>query len=240
MKGSRLLLVFYFVIHSLTTHAQLKNNKVYKWTGTIGKNTVATGWLAERDNIIVGSIMYKKSGKPIPLRGVRIDSAEYRIEEFGPKGIVSGILTGTINKNIFSGQWFSPKTRREHTLRLHLQEPLAASKPLLSPVQDFSGTYRYNYAEEGPQGQLTVHRRGDAAVISFDNVTAAPAYNQATIEPVTVAVSGNEIVYHKEESCVIRIRFYNDIAVVDYVDDASDCLFGMNATVSGVYLKTGK
>jgi hypothetical protein len=240
MKSSRLLLVFCFVIGSLTNHAQLKSGKVYKWAGTIGKTTAASGWFAEQDSIIVGAITYKKTGQPIPLRGVRIDSTEYRIQEFGNQGTVSGILTGTLNKNVFSGQWFSPKTRREHTLRLHLQQPLAAPKPLLSPVRNFSGTYQYNYTEEGPQGQLTVQRRGDSAVIAFDNVTAAPAYNQATIEPVTVAVLGTQIIYRMQESCVIRIRFYNDIAVVDYLHDASDCLFGMNATVYGVYLKTGK
>jgi hypothetical protein len=63
-----------------------------------------------------------------------------------------------------------------------------------------------------------VKRAGrDSAIIEFNNVTAGPGYNQATIDPVKVAASKNVIIYSMQEGCIIRMRFYNNIAVVDYI-----------------------
>jgi hypothetical protein len=236
----RCLFLFCCSLLFCAARAQLKPGTLYTWTGTIGKATNVSFWFAERDSVVVGAITYKRSGKPIALRGFHTQDTEYRLMEFGTDGAITGVLTGTAKGNGFTGEWFSPKTRRSHPLQLKLQQAAVPRKPVVLPAKSVSGTYAYSYSEDGPQGLLSVRQINDSAVIEFNNITAGPAYNQATIEPVTVALQNNGLIYTIQEGCVIRIRFYNDVAVVDYVADASDCLFGMNATVDGIYLKTGK
>ena len=217
--------------------AQLQKNKQYSVQALIGKSTKAQLWLIQTDDIIVGEIEYSKGKKPIALRGTEEDG-QFRILEFSPDGTITGIITGKLEKNQFTGEWFSPKSRKSLAIGFRLQQPTNVKRASLLKPSYAGGTYTYSYGKDAHQGYLNVKRiSADSATIEVSNLTAAPAYNQATIEPSTVSVTKNQIIYKVQEGCTIRVRFYSDFAVIDYVNKESDCLFGMNATVDGIYWK---
>jgi hypothetical protein len=217
--------------------AQLQKNKHYTFQALIGKSTKAQLWLTQTDDIVIGEIEYSKGKRPIALRGIEEDGL-FRILEFSPDGTITGIITGKLKNNQFSGEWFSPKSRKSLAIGFKLQEPTTLKGASLLTQSYSGGTYTYSYGKDAHQGYLNVKRiSADSAMIEVSNLTAAPAYNQATIEPSTVSVTNNQVIYNVLQGCTIRIRFYSDFAVIDYVNKESDCLFGMNATVDGVYWK---
>lgn len=231
----------FLVLVSLPSISQVKDGTVYSWDATIGKQTKASIWFEKRDSVVVGEITYTKTNKPIKLRGILTKEDGYRLLEFESSGNVTGIITGNFKDSSFSGDWLSPKTRKELSLVLKLKSSFVAPKAVTSIPKVYDGTYRYGYSKDGPQGYLAVKRiNANTAQIEFQNHTAAPAYNQATVDSVKVPINNNQIIYKLETNCVFRIRFYNDIAVVDYVNEQYECGFGMNATVDGVYLRGKK
>ncbi len=122
-----------------------------------------------------------------------------------------------------------------------MKSSFIANKSVINRPTVYEGVYRYGYSEEGHQGYFVVKKiNATTAQIEFQNVTAAPAYNQATVDEVKLPIKNNQIVYKMQKNCVFRIRFYNDVAVVHYINDQYDCLFGMNATVDGIYLRVKK
>lgn len=241
MNLIRVLIFAFLLLIRFSSFGQIKNGTVYAWDATIGKQTKASIWFEQKDSVVVGEITYLKTNKPIKLRGTVSREQGYRLLEFEPSGNITGIITGTIKDSLFSGDWFSPKTRKELPLVLKLKSSFTAHKAVIGTPTIYEGIYRYGYSKDGYQGYLAVNRiNANTAQLEFQNVTSAPAYNLATVDPVKVSVQNNQIIYKMDKNCVFKIRFYNDIAVVDYLNDQYECGFGNNASVDGVYLRVKK
>jgi hypothetical protein len=231
-----LMLMFSFFMMSHSSWAQLPQNTKNTYSAIIGTRTKAAIWLVEKDSIVTGEMQYEKGKSPIVLRGIQSGN-ECRILEFDKTGNITGIITGRLKGKSFTGEWFSPQTRKSFPMNLSLKQSAVLPKSSVKKIK-IEGTYTYGYGKDGPQGYLEVKQASeDSAIIEINNVTAAPAYNQATIDPIKVPFNRNQIICSVQEKCTIRIRFYQDFAVIDYVDEQNDCLFGMNASVDGIYWK---
>ena len=230
---------FLFALLYATAVAAKSNDAIkYQGTAMIGSSVKATIWFEERDSIVSGAITYAKGRLPILIRGVHERDGNYRILEFQKDGMVSGILTGTIKGTSFNGEWFSPESRKNLLLKCQLRASSIQKAPAVLSTKDASGTFKYAYGKQGHRGFLKVVYTGeDYVTVSFDNTTAAPAYNQAIVDPVTLPIRNNVVFYQMQEGCAFRIRLFQDFAIVDYPTEEYECSFGMNASVDGIYCK---
>ena len=226
---------------SSTVGAQLTEKLVHRWDAVIGKNTVANIWLVAKDSVLIGEIVYKKSGKPIQLRGTFSKNTGYLLYEFDKNGNISGIMHGSFAGSGSSGEWYSPSTKNHFPLSLKLVSRTSPAKAVVLIPNNVSGSYAYQASMDGPVGTLTVSRiSADTIQIELECVTAGPAYNLASIEKFNAKIRNNMVQYRVQNGCELLIRFVHDVAVVEYVNGQADCGFGAGADVSGIYMKKAK
>lgn len=215
---------------------QTTPGKTFHLTGLIGNKTKASITITESDSVLIGSITYTSTNRPIFLRGKILDNSQYRLLEFDKKGAISGIIMCSIRGKLLEGTWYSPINKKELKILMNLQskKPKNVSSARINPT----GNYSFNYGKDGPTGWLGIERVGkDSLEIQFNNVTGGPGYSEATVEPVKLPILNNKVYYQHSPGCSIRIRFIADIALVDYENEQRECSFGLNASLEGIYLK---
>lgn len=223
------------------------------WSGTIDGDIAISVWLAQEDRFLFGELVYDAIGEPIPIIGdVRPASDLVVLHEFALDGSVTGTL-------VFddTGDRSSPLTGFWNELTLELiYDGVDEQAGVFDPTVR-SGEYRYQFppfgeGEDdawGPAGYLGISALVDgvSAVVEIQNLRGAPGYNQASIEPVELALDGNRFVFDSDDvdlaafdglDCAFEVVVFDGFAFVEYLDDRWDCAFGFGAAVSGVYVLT--
>jgi hypothetical protein len=231
-----------------------KTKEVWEWTGTINKTIKVHGDFeiindreGEEGDVLKGVLVYDKVGKPITLIG-KIRDNYIRLLEVNKEGDVTGMMSGKYEEGVISNAyWYSPA--REKEMEWNVTTKLVTKKQTPLQPLEIEGRYSIQYGEAGGGGFLEV-KKLDETTIQFDisNVTGAPSHHIAAVEEGKGKLEkGNTVVYDMtyyesleegERKCIFKIRFFDGLAVVDYVDDHSNCIdFGHNAGVEGLYYK---
>lgn len=196
-----------------------------------------------QDGAVRGTITYKKSGKPITVVGT-LRKDDLWLKELQADGLVTGTISGKIDRDRISGNWYGDK-EAEYKLETSASSPPEGGQewPYDAP-STVAGTYEYHYppvenGDPGAEGVLTVKQTGDKIIYSFDCVSSPPAYNMAMIEETESDLDGNVAHYHETEygDCEFVIRFFKGFAIVEQQNGHYDCGFGMAASVEGEYIK---
>ena len=210
------------------------------WQGNIDGNIPVLMWYSKTKGILYGELLYtnQKEPKAIKIIGAERDGDKYRILEFMPDGMITGIWALTPQVSSVEGEWFSPTTRKMlGTSLMHIDTAVTIHD--ISTTTTVDGVYSYLYGTDGNSGYLEVKRIDSNNIeIDFQNVTGPPAHNMAFLKD-TVIISNNVAAYSNDEfgQCSFSISFYNDFAIVEYNNGKKDCGFGHNAFVDGIYLK---
>jgi hypothetical protein len=221
------------VLSANLLYSQQSTLKRFLYDGKIGKSVKAAVWITEQRGMVRGEIRYSTSKSAIALGGTK-DLNGYLLYEFSGTGQISGVITGKLVKSDFIGKWSSPATGKDLDMKMSFQKVVVIPAPSNSSLQ---GEYYYRFGKDGPEGTLRCQSAGDdSAIIKIETTTGGPAYNQATVDSTIVRLADGQARLMVGDACRIRIRFFNEFAMVD-VDDETGCGFGMNATVSGVYKK---
>lgn len=215
------------------------SNKVFAWQGNLDGKYPVLMWYKEHGDVLRGSLFYTehKNAGPIPIIGT-ITGKEYRILEIQKSGEVTGVWLLTPNFHGAEGTWHSPDGKETYNASL-MRTDTAVAIPAITTKGSLSGKYIYSFGDNGATGNMTVLHNKNSVTVSFNNVAAAPAYNMAILDDITLPLTGNKAVYQSGEygACSFRISFYNGFAVVNYKDNKEDCGFGANAHVSGMYIR---
>lgn len=228
--------------------------EITAWKGTINKTIKVHGTFevinnkeGQANDVLKGEIIYDKIGKPIQLIG-QLKDGYINLIELDENANVTGILSGEYaNGEIPKAYWFSPTTRDEFEWEVETT-PTTIQKEKDTPI-DIEGVYSYQYGEEGASGTLEVTAiEGDKIKFNISTVTGAPAHHMATVQETEGQLEGNTVVYDMtdyeileegENKCIFKLRFFENMVVVDYVENSYNCMdFGHNAGVSGLYYKT--
>jgi hypothetical protein len=174
---------------------------------------------------VFGNVVYKKKGIPISVIGEQSDGSLY-FHELMPDGQITGKYLVKLNANKLTGKWFGVKLNaKDFPMSLiKTQEQSIPQKSLKSVTG----------------GEMLVQQIGnDKIAISFNNVTAAPAYNMATIEKTVLKYANSQAIFSNQEygKCKFKIRFLENGARVNFMEDAYDCGFGHNASTEGNYIR---
>ncbi len=227
----------------VTTKNNEQNNQVHiSWVGTINNKIPIFLHYSILDKVIIGEITYlnTKDKKPIRLLGTIEDDKSYRLLEFENDGNISGIITGNPEGQVFNGLWFSPKTRQEFQLRLSTKDTSIVTTNYQTEIKDIYGAYRYQYSEEGYQGDFEINKLTDNKVaFSIFSVTGAPGRNIAQVSTDTVQMRGNNFTYKiaDTDSCEFQVRFFEGFLIVNYTKGYCSGQFGLNASIDGIFLK---
>lgn len=211
------------------------------WQGNLNGNIPVLIWYTKTKGILHGSLFYtnQKDATPITIIGEEQDGS-YFLDEFLQDGTVTGFWH--LNPQISSaeGQWSAPETDKQYSASLmHIDTNVKTMS--IYNIGDVSGSYNYSYGEDGGSGSLGVIKIDtNKVVISFSNVTGAPAHNLAELDNDTLEIVNNIATHNDTEfgNCSFQISFYNGFAIVEYIDGKTDCGFGHRATINGIYLKT--
>jgi hypothetical protein len=214
------------------------------WTGHINSGIPVFIWLVEKDSVFKGQVIYTqtKNKTPITLLGRRYpkdDARRIRICEYLPDATISGIYNFDELTATTTGTWFSPATRKVFNIDMVSRDTVLANIDSSFQSGQEEGDYGYAYGRKGYEGSIAI-RWVDAHRLSFEIGchTEAPAYNLADVDRDTVDVKGDYFDYKLggSEHCVFRVQFYKHFLERRYLD-GSDCQFGFNATVEGIFYK---
>ena len=222
-----------------------KNSTEFNWIGTVNNKIPVFIHYLLHDKLIIGEITYlnTKDKSSIKLLGTIEADKSYRLLEFLPDGNITGIITGKPEKQIFSGEWFSPKTRKEFQLNLKTKDTTLGTSEILPISNEIFGNYHYQYSEDGYQGDFEINKLNDNKIaFSIFSVTGAPGHNIAEVPTDTIQMNGNNFVYKipETDSCEFRVTFYKDFLTVAYTKGYCAGQFGWNATIDGIFLKVKK
>ncbi|HWK03486.1 MAG TPA: hypothetical protein VNS58_07635 [Puia sp.] len=219
--------------------------KIYFWSGSINPRIPIFVWLAEKDSILQGTVTYTKTKNktPIKLIGQISTDGQIRVCEYQKDGTISGIFAFDKLDVAANGMWLSTTHDKEFSFELTARDTILLNIDTGFQPVTIPGEYVYMYGTEGSQGYVSIKKIKDIK-ISFEiqSVTSAPGRNLAEVDLDTVALRNNQFVYklrHSKE-CQFQVKFYNNFLVVRYLKDYGDCgdIFGMNATVDGIFYKT--
>jgi hypothetical protein len=214
------------------------------WTGTLnGKTPVFIHYQLD-SNLIIGEITYlnTKDKLPIKLLGTLEDDKSYRLLEFDNTGNITGVIEGKPTDKSFNGLWISPKTKKELAMTLSQKDTLIVSPNLKPDETQIFGNYHYQYGENGYNGDFDISKVGNNKIafniLSLTNVERGP--NIAEVERDTIAMTGNSFIYKipDSDSCEFKVIFYKAFVYINYTKGFCESLFGLNATIDGIYLKT--
>lgn len=211
------------------------------WQGLMNGKIPVYIHFKQQDDIVVGEITYLNTKAKTPIRLIgEFEDSTYRLLEFEKNGNVTGIITASIQKDHFKGDWFSPKSRKVLSLDLPLSDSVVVTYDNFEDPNDIYGSYHYQYSAEGYLGDLNFTKtKNNKSVFEINSVTGEPGRNMAWIFPDTIDVKGSSFNYHvpESDSCEVNVRFFKDFAIVKYT--LGDCYldFGHNATAEGIFLK---
>ena len=238
---------------------QLPPGSAYTWLGSLGEHIPVFIHFQRTDQaygrtgtLVVGQITYLKTPNrtPIPLMGYRDQAGRYRLNEYAPDGTVTGVITAQPTGQILEGSWRAPYTHKSFHLKgYNLGLQWAPADIAASPDRIF-GPYHYQYSAQGPQGDVTLARLNDKqALLSMFGVTAAPARNMADgADKDTIPLPRHtQWTYNipsgrtSDDGCKVVLRFFKNFLLVTYPEGGYACraMFGHNATLEGLYYKTG-
>jgi hypothetical protein len=228
--------------HSSSTGAPEIKNGVYKFSGRLNGKTPILMWFVVKDSVLKGEVTYLKSIKHIPIIivGYITKANGLILHEFAQGGLVTGAYHGIFSANLFSGTWQAPGSEKTLTCNLVRKDTtLNTIDTALNPV-NITGEYLYQYGKKGNGGSIDI-KQVNPGEYKFDIncVTAGPAYNIAEVEPATATMVNNTIIYQiPDEECKIKIRAFNGFILIEYLNPAIKCEFGMGAEVEGIFIKT--
>lgn len=226
-----------------SSHPQIKSNNDICWKGTLNDKTPIFIHYQRDSNLIIGEIIYlnTKDRLPITLLGTIEDDNSYRLLEFEKSGNITGIITGSPTNELFAGTWFSPKTRKELTMKLVKKDTSIFSVKTDTEMKDVFGHYHYQYTEVGYQGDFDIVKLPDSkAIFGITSVTSEPARNVAQVDDDTIKLETPRFIYKipDTDSCEFEVKFYKGFAHIKYTKGYCSGQFGMNATIDGIFLKT--
>ena len=220
------------------SHAQTPTNTIQTFEGTIGGKYPVSLTLTTGNDIAYGTLVYKKSGKPIRVVGA-LGTDRIYLQEFDNESTITGIFNGTLTTtSTYSGSWFAPlkNTNMTFVLKQTSQQPAPSPAPV-NPT----GTYAYNYGKDSGNGQIYVQQQANGKMLmAMGSTTSGPGYNLAIVEKKTFVVKNNQVVFSPDNypKCRIKVTLFAGGAVVEYIGEEYECGFGHNASVVGNYIKT--
>jgi len=188
------------------------------------------------DNLIYGTLVYKRVGQAIKVIG-SLENGNVLLHEFDSKAEVSGVFYGTKKGDEITGTWSKPNIQKELNFTLKKTSQI---KTETDPI-NVTGTYAYSFGKEAGAGTLSVNQVGrEKIIVEMQANRGAPSYNMASIDKTTLKLNGNHAIYENNEfgKCKLKIMFFEGGASIIYQDEAFECGFGNAATVIGNYLKT--
>jgi hypothetical protein len=236
-----LLFIFFLFNSSFLINKPSYQNRILTYKGLINKKIPIFLWYTIKDKVLYGQLTYlnTKQNKPIRIIGT-IENGEYRIFEFEKNGNITGILTVSKTKENLNGDWFSPKTRAEYSLKLTPIDTVIHKDLTGFKGETNTGEYRFLFSKNGSEGYFKLSNLNKTNFLfEIQNNTEGPAYNQAIIENAKVQIKENIFLFSPSETrdCQFKTRLYKDFIIIDYIKD-KDCGFGHNASVDGIYLRT--
>ncbi len=242
-----LLAVFLFgcqgSVNTSSNPSQADKNAQF-WEGNINKNIPVFLWFnVAPDNTLFGELDYKKSKQHNDIYLVGHYGSVITISEFDRKGNATGAWEGKIINGKFTGKWMSLNSEKEMPFELeqaHIQ--FHSEQADFTNPPNINGTYSYSLPCEA-SGVVNIKQLGkDKVIFNVSCVTCAPAYNIAEMDDDTVDFKSNMASYTSQDEngkCSFTIRFYKQFLTIDYAcDTCISCGFGLNAEVSGTYIKT--
>lgn len=220
-------------------------------------------------NMIQGQIVYTntKNKTPIYLLGnvLSYDKGGYEvfIREMAPDGSTTGIIRGKITEqNKLEATWNAPdkyietkngklfdyvqgKSYPMHILKIADKETSLYSDKIFDwkpNTNNAYGTYYYSMGENCASGKIEIFPKNKKIMCNIYTNTSAPSFNMAIVEEQECVVKNNRLVctLSSEAPCQFVILPFKQFVAVEYINDARNCEFGMNATVEGLYLKPQK
>lgn len=217
------------------------------WKGQINQKIPVTLEIGFQEDIVYGSLVYDKVGTPIQIIGQTYtqpgDELPTTLElyEFDPQGVITGTWSLQLKEKAASGTWFNPNTRTAMPAEINMTANQEGTTDL--SAKDITGSYYYAVGESGGNGSFDVlTENGDDLTFELLCVTAPPATHIAQLEEMEGEVKDNVLKVRMQEDqfidCAFNVRFFKDFLVIDYVEEKTQCGFGHNAFVNGIYLKT--
>jgi hypothetical protein len=248
------------IILSLSCNAGTKNNQksgisdrvnsgnsitTYFWTGQINSKTPLFMWVAVKDSIVQGELVYTNIKGNIPLKLLgRVDKkGAISACEYQADGNIRGTFVIDQPGASATGRWESTGSHKDYTFELNtkdtsLQRIDTSFQPKIIP-----GIYTYMYGKTGRQARISLREdQDDKGLFDIESFTFEPTKRSTMADKRSVRVKGNQGIYTitSTSTCSFQIRFYNNFLIVDYVkdfeDSASHCK--MYPVVEGVYYKT--
>lgn len=218
-------------------------------------------WCEVKDDIIVGEIVYTQSTAKtlIRLLGEVWKDGRLNIHEMLPDGRITGTIRGEIKGGGFAGKWLAPErinknqygefiSQEGQEYSINLNPAAQARQPFhwRTDYDEIPGTYAYSYGENRANGTVTISKTTTGNLsYSIEAITDAPVYRTASIfghetsEPQQRENLEHHLILHEEgDDCAFTMYFANGFLVIRYVEQRY-CreMFGMGATVEGVFLK---
>jgi hypothetical protein len=210
-------------------------------SGKIDGKIEASLELYQADDVIRGTITYKKSGKPILVLGNAGENGTIFLREFLPDGKISGGMSGELDDKKFSGSWYG--NDKDLKLEMNVTNQMEDVEWPFDVSGSVAGEYAYHYPEEstgdpGAAGTLKVKQSGNKITFSFDCVNGPPAYSIATVEDTEAVLDGNRVdVKLSGLDCAFSIQFFKGFAIVHQKNGYIQCEFGNGAGIEGQYVK---
>ncbi len=213
------------------------------WQGTLNNKIPVLFHYSIQDADIAGEIIYLNTAgkKPISVCGNIKDDGSYDLYEYEKNGNVTGTIACKVTDQNLTGSWYAGRTGKEYKLNLSKKDTIIEIWPF---TNDISGSYHYQYGEDGYQGDFDVKKIGNNKIeFGVSSLTGEPGRNLADVPTDTIEIKGNTFIYKipETEDCEFKVTFYRTFLKVDYTK--GPCLngpFGFNATVEGIYFKLPK
>ena len=258
---SLLLLVLFFcaanaqaVSKHVTSVVPKEIHGLYQFTGKLNGKIPIFLWFVAKNGVLKGEVTYlnKAARQPIIIYGTIVLVDEFNafgdkivrngalIYEFNKNGYVTGTYMATFKGAIFEGTWSKPGSEKELQFNLSHSDSVVSKHDTVLTPNKIAGEYLYRFGEKGSQGGIDIKQIDKTNfLITVECTTPAPAYNEAVVEPVKVHMIGNTFIYSiPETDCKFRVSFFNNFAVITRLQ-GTECGFGFNASIDGVFIKTG-
>jgi hypothetical protein len=226
-----------------STKEEIIEAKQYQecWKGKLNSKINILLHYQLQEDIITGQLFYldQKNQKPIRIIGTIEEDRYFRLLEFDKTGNITGVIKCLPNEQDFNGTWFSPKTRKEFRISMKKIDTLIDLENIKTDIENVVGNYYYQYNESVYQGNLTIEKVNKNNIsLRIFSVTGEPGGNMADIETDTIQTK-TDFIYKVPytDSCEFRMRFFKDFAYINYTKGYCTGIFGLNATVDGIFYK---